>query len=352
MTLSLGGPLVEDAKSGHSTERLNATFDFTGASAIAVGAAGAVIGPLSAGQALLIYRIDWKPGSANNALFTLRDGTETTSRVWLTGMSGTTAATAANNEKPDLNILIPPHGLITLAIRNEDGAVALDIKGAITYAIVSLTVPAIRAAGTPVGAAAGGNVTPGLPAGWAANDVHIAVIATQEGANFPTMPGGWTAVSGTPDSVSGAGGTVSISLFSRMAQAGDTAPLVTYAGATGINAVIIGILGCSQSTPVEVVGAVTKDGAAGTEVTCASVTTLTAHDLVLLVVVAAGAVTFGTYTGTPTPIEIVDDDAPGAAGPSLAVAAFAMDAIGATGARTATIAASARAGLQLALRRP
>ena len=49
---------------------------------------------------------------------------------------------------------------------------------------------AFRAVGT-IATAQSGNVTPGLPTGWQANDIHICIVGAADNVTC-TFPAGWT----------------------------------------------------------------------------------------------------------------------------------------------------------------
>jgi hypothetical protein len=74
------------------------------------------------------------------------------------------------------------------------------------------------------GAAATGNnasVAPALPAGWAAGDLLLVLASIRNsGTGTVTTPTGWTALASSGN----------VSLLGRIAQVGDTAPTIAYAG--------------------------------------------------------------------------------------------------------------------------
>lgn len=97
-------------------------------------------------------------------------------------------------------------------------------------------------------------LTPGLPTGWAADDIHILVVHTSSNVDIPT-PTDWT-----PLLPGGSTGTVTaenngtgqrVELFWRRAVGGDSAPSVAAIASTAIRgAWIIGIRGCpTTGTP-------------------------------------------------------------------------------------------------------
>ena len=75
-----------------------------------------------------------------------------------------------------------------------------------------------------------GNVTPGLPAGWAVNDKLWLICETaNETVSAPT---GWTSVTNSPQGTGIAGGieATALSVFWRRAETGDTDPTITDPG--------------------------------------------------------------------------------------------------------------------------
>lgn len=102
-----------------------------------------------------------------------------------------------------------------------------------------MTLPTFVAAGTEaVGTTA---VTPGLPAGFAADDIHLLVCETLSGETVTVA--NYTAVADSPQSL---GGVTRLSVFWRRAVGGDTDP--TTAGSSNhIAAQIYGFRGCIAS---------------------------------------------------------------------------------------------------------
>lgn len=91
-----------------------------------------------------------------------------------------------------------------------------------------MTVPAFVASG--VEASGVGDITPALPAGWAAG--HLLLLAVETANQAVSAPAGWTETTNSPQSTGTAGGTSATRLhvFQRIAQSGDTAPTVADSG--------------------------------------------------------------------------------------------------------------------------
>src|SRR3954466_13829799 len=120
------------------------------------------------------------------------------------------------------------------------------------------------AAGTAAHAASG-NVTPGLPAGFAADDIHICVVNAADNV-VPTMPAGWTSKQGINNGL-----IERQTIFWRRAVGGDTAPVVTHAAGDSVTAQIFGFRGCvTAGDPIEAI----NGGSTGTGKT-ATATTIT-----------------------------------------------------------------------------
>jgi len=102
----------------------------------------------------------------------------------------------------------------------------------------------------------GGNVIPPLPDGWQPGDVAICWIATQDPNSIISMPLGWQEIAPNK-SLGGSGASIGTTAgFLRVLQAGDTDPLVTSPGVTGISAIIIAFRGIDQANPIDALGSV------------------------------------------------------------------------------------------------
>ncbi len=142
-----------------------------------------------------------------------------------------------------------------------------------------------------VGTAASGNVTPGLPAGWAANDIHICVIESKDNV-ASTMPAGWTQLN-----AANSGTTHRATLYWRRAVAGDANPTVTHAAGDSIVARIIGFRGVNTSTAFDVANSFTVS-AADLTTEAGGITTVTEN---AMLVFTAHMADNHTSIGLPTP---------------------------------------------------
>ena len=126
--------------------------------------------------------------------------------------------------------------------KNLTGAAA----GVSTVSVaVSYAAPKLVAAGTFVSTATNAaTLAPGLPSGWAANDIHI-LIAGRKDTTAMTALSGWTQYAGLTGNNST---TLRTEVWWRRAVAGDTAPTVTYGSGTVLRwAQIIGFRGCNPA---------------------------------------------------------------------------------------------------------
>src|SRR4051812_21157356 len=169
------------------------------------------------------------------------------------------------------------------------------------------------AAGTAVWAASG-NVTPGLPAGFAADDIHVCIVTASDNV-VPTMPAGWTSKQGVNN-----GAIERQTIFWRRAVAGDTAPVVTHAAGDTVGARIFGFRGCvAAGDPIEAInGGSTGSGipsASAITATATAITPLSANAAILFALSwtcadTSNFTTTASYSGTnPTFAEIADNTA-------------------------------------------
>jgi hypothetical protein len=120
----------------------------------------------------------------------------------------------------------------------------LRIRIAATQAAATTTAPTFVGAGTESFTATNGaNLTPTLPSGWAADDIHILLVARGDNTAI-TTPSGWTKI--TPSSAAETNtSALIVSVYWRRAVGGDTAPTVTAGTSTVVRgAVIFGVRGC------------------------------------------------------------------------------------------------------------
>lgn len=122
-------------------------------------------------------------------------------------------------------------------------------------------------------ATASATVTPGLPTGWAADDIHVLMAHGSNNLDWPE-PSGWTKIS---PSAAAEDNTAAqrVEVWVRRAVGGDTAPVLsTYGGTTVRGAQIYGIRGCSTSgTAADQISAMSRsNNAASATVTYATIT--------------------------------------------------------------------------------
>jgi len=107
-----------------------------------------------------------------------------------------------------------------------------------------MTLPTIVAVGAV--AAGQGDVVPGLPSGWAANDIHLMVVEQSRVNNWGSPPSGWVLVTNCQQGAGTAATDGNIQIYWRRAVAGDADPTVTDT-INHTSARIIGIRGCVTS---------------------------------------------------------------------------------------------------------
>jgi hypothetical protein len=176
-------------------------------------------------------------------------------------------------------------------------------------------------------------LTPALPTGWAANDIHILVVHRSDNTAI-TTPSGWT--KWTPGGVAETNTTAQIvSIYWRRAVAGDTAPSVTAGTSTVVRgAFIIGVRGCPLTgDPLHL--ALRENKAASATVSNAGVTTTVANTRALFIYAyeddpSAASTPAGWAAITPQVSALGNDMA-------LGYSHKAMAATGATGAVSTTV---------------
>lgn len=186
--------------------------------------------------------------------------------------------------------------------------------------------------------ASSGNISPGIPAGTAANDILVCVVCNGAGGDvlsFNSGDGSWT------KKIELANGTQHrLTVAWRRAAGGDAAPVIS--GATqDIQARIVGYSGCvAAGDPFEASNS--QNNSASTTVTAPTITPLTNGAMILFAGcqsdTGAGAPTFSGYTGTnPTFTEAIDNVFSGS---TINPAIFLADGLdsdsSATGSRDAT----------------
>lgn len=163
------------------------------------------------------------------------------------------------------------------------------------------------AAGT-VAKASGATVTPGLPSGWAADDIHLALITEETGAVIG-VPSGWTKIIENTNTEL-LSPVFRMTLAWRRAVAGDTAPGFTGASG-GIVARIGGFRGVVTTGNPHDTAPVVKDNTQSTTLTADALVPANADDMIIFlgsVEELLSDVTFSTYSGTnPTFTESFQD---------------------------------------------
>lgn len=143
-----------------------------------------------------------------------------------------------------------------------------------------MAAPTFVAAGTASGG--NGNLTPGLPAGWAQNDIFIMVLNTDSGDTV-TAPSGWAHTASSPATQS----LGKVHYLWKRAGSSESGPTVTdpSSGSWPAMAIICAFRGCVTSgNPWDVVAADTSDPT-GTAITAAGPTTTVADTLCFVSVI-------------------------------------------------------------------
>lgn len=196
--------------------------------------------------------------------------------------------------------------------------------------------PARRGLGT-LSTTTSGNMTPGLPSGWAADDIHYIYGVCQDGETLSAS--GFSHVAGSP--LSNATQNTMFNVLWRRAVAGDTGPTVT--GATSGSACrIIGYSGCITSgTPHDTPTTNTGSGLTATWLDLDPSSTESMVVAFIGIESQFSSATVAGYSGTnPTFSEGGDDEnTAGANWVTIAVADGTNDGT-TTGNRTATITAT------------
>lgn len=120
---------------------------------------------------------------------------------------------------------------------------ALQLRFTATQAAPS--APSIVAVGAPAFTATNGaTIAPGLPAGFAADDIHVMIAARSDNTAMTSLAN-WTNIAGLTSNNTAA---QRVEIWWRRAVGGDAAPTVTFGSGTVVRgAVIIGIRGCVTS---------------------------------------------------------------------------------------------------------
>lgn len=205
------------------------------------------------------------------------------------------------------------------------------------------------------------SLTPGLPAGLQAGD--LMVLALESESDLISVPGGWSQVAGSPFAIGTPNnpGSVWTRVYTRVFQAGDTAPTITSTNALHAVAIVLGFRGVDQTTPLDATPVFSQGS--GTTISLTGITTATADAVVLAIAgldvdvdttdQVTGAPTNGTlaFAGFGSGGELHDEAVALGNGGGLWIAAGRKATAGATGSISATMATgSAFAAATLALR--
>lgn len=137
--------------------------------------------------------------------------------------------------------------------------------------------PTVVGAGTASWTAtSGANLTPGLPSGWAADDIHV-LIAHRSDNTAMTSLSGWTLLSAANNTAA-----QRVELWVRRAVGGDAAPTVTFGTGTVVRgAQIVGIRGVPTSVTLSALELSRSNNAASATITFATLTPTPARGLLL-----------------------------------------------------------------------
>lgn len=123
---------------------------------------------------------------------------------------------------------------------------------------------------TAPGRAGNGDLTIPLPASWAAGQVAVILLYSDQGSG--STPSGWNQLTGSPFGA----GTQKLQVFWRVLETGDTYPVTTISGSSGTLSHCAGIVtfnGVDFGTAVEAIGAASNG--TGTPMTAGAVNTVT-----------------------------------------------------------------------------
>ena len=332
----------------------------SGISAVILGYSGCITtgSPFGVNQAVLVKT---PASTVNNFGAGVTTTTANDMIVLLSGTSGqTTSATYTGSPTPTEELDAPNaanYGQIIIADFIQAAAGATGARQSTLgtsrlnngYQISLVPAPSITfQAGTAVPPTAnGGNITPALPANWAANDIWLCLIVSWDNVNS-TMPSGWTAV----DAGTNNGTLLRTSLYWHRAVAVDSDPLIIHTGGSRITAAIVGYRGCvATGSPFDVnqAAALVKTPASTTNNFGNGMTTTVNNDMIVLLSGTNIRTTSATYTGSPVPVENYDLPNTSNYG-EIIVASFLLPTAGPTGARSSIITSGLNNGYQLSLK--
>ena len=140
----------------------------------------------------------------------------------------------------------------------------------------TITAPPIAwvASGAVVTRTSAGSLAPTIPSGLSVNYLMIAIVANTTG-NVSSAPTGWTSAA-TISTNAGAG--ISLSIFYRLFQTGDTAPSITVnTDGGGASAQIVAFDNVNTTTPLDVASVTSTSAAGSSTFTPTGLTTATAN---------------------------------------------------------------------------
>jgi hypothetical protein len=137
--------------------------------------------------------------------------------------------------------------------------------------------PTVVGAGTAAfTATSGATLAPGLPTGWAADDIHVLIMHRSDNT-AATAHGDWTSLSAANNTAA-----QRVEVWVRRAVGGDTAPTITFGTGTVVRgARIIGIRGVPTSVTLSALQLSRSDNAASLTITFATLTPTPARGLLL-----------------------------------------------------------------------
>jgi hypothetical protein len=221
-----------------------------------------------------------------------------------------------------------------------------------------ITAPPIAwvATGATVTRTSAGALSPAIPSGLSVNYLMIAIVTNTTG-NVSSPPTGWTSAA-TSSTSAGAG--ISLSIFYRLFQTGDTAPSITVnTDAGGASAQIVAFDNVNTTTPLDVASVSSTSAAGSSTFTPTGLTTVTANARAESIIAenpgsnTAPTLSFSNAQGFSAESGFPDKPAASGGNNSQAVdlAGTAMASAGAVTFPTfATSAAGVWAGVSIALR--
>lgn len=226
---------------------------------------------LAGDQSLLMYPFDTRKYS----------GTYRGSWPANTGATGATLNYQQLVRSPDVNTLYYNPETTYLPWIKNDGTrfPTADPAAAQFDPMVAASPITFVGAGTASNVSSG-NVTPGLPAGLASNDLLICLAESYDLVSH-TPPAGWTLIYNLKGS-----STHSASAFYKIAGASESNPVLGHSGGSGMVARCFAYRGVDTAQPFDVAYAAgagaTSDTTSDTTIDTGSVTTTTAHAMILI----------------------------------------------------------------------